>query len=39
LRKDDQIYGKKLARPAKMHSIEPFIACDDPPEAVIFSVL
>jgi len=39
LRKEDQKYGEKLARLAKMHSSEAFIVCDDALEAAIFSVL
>jgi len=39
LREEDQKYGKKLAKLAKMHSSEAFIACADPLEAVVFSVL
>jgi hypothetical protein len=39
LRVEDQKYGKKLAKFAKMHSSEAFIACDDPLEAAVFSVL
>jgi hypothetical protein len=39
LKKCDQQYGEKLVELAKMHSSEAFIACDDPLEAVVFSVL
>lgn len=39
MRKEDQKYGEKLAKLAKMHSSEAFIACDDPLEAAVFSVL
>jgi len=39
LREVDQKYGEKLAKLAKMHSSEAFIACDDPLEAAVFSVL
>ena len=39
LKKEDQQYGEKLVKMAKMHSSEAFIACDDPLEAAIFSVL
>ena len=39
LKKEDQQYGKNLVDLAKMHSNEAFIACDDPLEAVVFSVL
>jgi len=39
LRKEDQKYGEKLAKLAKLHSSEAFISCADPLEAVVFSVL
>jgi hypothetical protein len=39
LKKEDQIYGLKVAEMAKMHSSEAFYALDDPLEAAIFSVL
>jgi len=39
LKKEDQQYGEKLVKLAKMHSSEAFIACDDPLEAAVFSVL
>jgi hypothetical protein len=39
LKKEDQVYGQKLAEMAKMHSSEAFYAFDDPLEATIFSVL
>jgi len=39
LKMEDQQYGEKLVELAKMHSSEAFIACDDPLEAVVFSVL
>ena len=39
LKKRDQIYAKKLADMAKMHSSEAFYALDDPLEAAVFSVL
>jgi hypothetical protein len=39
LKKEDQIYGKKLAEMVKKHSSEAFYAFDDPLEAAIFSVL
>jgi hypothetical protein len=39
LRKEDQQYGEKLVELAKKHSSEAFIACDDPLEAAVFSVL
>jgi hypothetical protein len=39
LKKEDQIYGQKLAKMAKKHSSESFYALDDPLEAAVFSVL
>jgi hypothetical protein len=39
LKKEDQQYGEKLAEMAKKHSSEAFIACNDPLEAAVFSVL
>jgi len=39
LKKEDQQYGENLVKLAKMHSSEAFIACDDPLEAAVFSVL
>jgi predicted secreted Zn-dependent protease len=39
LKKEDQVYGQKLAEMTKKHSSEPFYALDDPLEAAIFSVL
>ena len=39
LKKEDQIYGQKLAEMVKKHSSEAFYAFDDPLEAAIFSVL
>ena len=39
LKKEDQQYGEKLVKLAKMHSSEAFMACDDPLEAAVFSVL
>ena len=30
LKKEDQQYGEKLVKMAKMHSSEAFIACNDP---------
>jgi len=39
LKKEDQQYGEKLVELAKKHSSEAFIACDDPLEAAVFSVL
>jgi hypothetical protein len=37
-KKEDQPYGGKLVKMAKMHSSETYIACDDPLEAAVFSV-
>ena len=37
LRKEDQIYGQKMAEMAKKHSSESFYALDDPLEAAISS--
>ena len=39
LKKDDQVYGQKLAEMAKKHSSEAFYALDDPLEAAVFSLL
>jgi len=39
LKKEDRQYGEKLVELAKKHSSEAFIACDDPLEAAVFSVL
>ena len=39
LKKEDQIYGQRLAEMVKMHSNEDFYAFDDPLEASIFSAL
>ena len=39
LKKDDQIYGQRLAEMAKKHSSEAFYALDYPLEAAVFSVL
>ena len=39
LKKEDQIYGQRLAEMAKKHSSEAFYAFDDPLEAAVFSVL
>ena len=39
LRKEDQKYGERLVKLAKMHSSEAFFGCDDLLEAIIFSVL
>jgi hypothetical protein len=39
LKKEDQVYGQRIAEMAKMHSSEAFYALDDPLEAAVFSVL
>ena len=39
LKKEDQVYGQKLAEMARKHSSEAFYALDDPLEAAVFSVL
>lgn len=39
LKKEDQVYGQKVAGMAKKHSSEAFYALDDPLEAAVFSVL
>jgi hypothetical protein len=39
LKKEDQVYGQRLAEMAKRHSGEAFYALDDPLEAAVFSVL
>lgn len=39
LKKEDQVYGQRLADMAKKHSSEAFYALDDPLEAAVFSVL
>jgi hypothetical protein len=39
LKKEDQVYGERLAEMAKKHSSEAVYALDDPLEAAIFSVL
>ena len=39
LKKEDQVYGQKLAEMAKRHSSEAFYALDDPLEAAVSSVL
>lgn len=38
LKKEDQVYGQRLADLAKKHSSEAFYALDDPLEAAVFSV-
>jgi len=38
LKKDDQVYGQRLAEMAKKHSSEVFYALDDPLGAAVFSV-
>ena len=39
LKKEDQVYGQKVAEMARKHSSEAFYALDDPLEAAVFSVL
>ena len=39
LKKEDQVYGQKVAGMAKRHSSEAFYALDDPLDAAVFSVL
>jgi len=39
LKREDQKYGERLVELAKMHASEAFVACDDPLEAAVFSVL
>ena len=39
LKKEDQVYGQRLAEMANKHSSEAFYALDDPLEAAVFSVL
>jgi hypothetical protein len=39
LRKEDQKYGEKLAKLAKMHPGESFFGCDDLLKLIIFSTL
>jgi hypothetical protein len=39
LKKEDQIYGQRMAEMARKHSSEAFYALDDPLEAAVFSVL
>jgi hypothetical protein len=39
LKKEDQVYGLRVAQMARMHSSEAFYALDDPLEAAVFSVL
>jgi hypothetical protein len=39
LKKDDQVYGQRLAEMAKRHSSEAFYALEDPLEAAVFSAL
>jgi hypothetical protein len=39
LKKEDQVYGQRLAEMANKHSNEAFYALDDPLEAAVFSVL
>jgi hypothetical protein len=39
LKKEDQVYGQRLAEMAVKHSSEALYALDDPLEAAVFSVL
>ncbi|MCX6680949.1 MAG: hypothetical protein NTX42_11395 [Methanothrix sp.] len=39
LKKEDQVYGQRVAQMALKHSSEAFYALDDPLEAAVFSVL
>ncbi|MGD0952749.1 MAG: hypothetical protein ABR985_10220 [Methanotrichaceae archaeon] len=39
LKKEDQIYGQRLAEMVKKHSSQAFYAFDDPLEAAVFSML
>jgi hypothetical protein len=39
LKKEDQVYGQRLAEMAKKHSSEAFYALEDPLEAAVFSAL
>jgi hypothetical protein len=39
LKKEDQVYGQRIAEMATKHSSEAFYALDDPLEAAVFSVL
>lgn len=39
LKKEDQVYGLRLAEMARKHSSEAFYALDDPLEAALFSIL
>ena len=39
LKREDQKYGRELVKYAKEHSSEAFVACNDPLEAAVFSVL
>ena len=39
LKKEDQVYGQRLAEMANKHSSEAFYALDDSLEAAVFSVL
>ena len=39
LKKEDQIYGQRLAEMVKKHSSEAFYALDYPLEAAVFSAL
>jgi kynureninase len=39
LRKEERACGEELAKLAKAHSSEAFVACDSPLEAALFSAL
>jgi hypothetical protein len=39
LKKEDQVYGQRLAEMAEKHSSEAFYALDDPLDAAVFSAL
>jgi hypothetical protein len=39
LKKEDQVYGQRLAEMAEKHSSEAFYALEDPLEAAVFSAL
>ena len=39
LKKEDQVYGERLAEMVRKHSSEAFYALDDPLEAAVFSAL
>jgi hypothetical protein len=39
LKREDQVYARKIVDMAKRHSSEAFYAFDDPLEAALFSIL